>query len=354
MSKKTLLNPCLLSEALNQRSLKPSLPDQRLTSTTTQEQPHNMDYPKPVVVEPLRAPHKHTFILLHGRGSNGEKFGLTLLETPIASDPSSSSSSSPLSAVTLRDAFPHARFVFPTAAWRRATIYKRALTHQWFNNWKLDPPATDREDLQVPGLCETTTYLHTLLHEEIGLVPGGAKNIVLGGLSQGCAASLTAILLWEGERLGAVVGMCGWLPFAERLIEQINGGEGDDTSEDDYDPFARDNDGEEEETELSPAARAVGWLREELGVLCTASPSTTSSATPFTFQQIPFFLGHGVQDETVSIALGRRASECLSSVEGRVCWEDYNTLGHWYSGQMLRDIVHFIQKETGWSVVETN
>lgn len=310
-----------------------------------------MDYPKPVIVEPLRLPHKHTFILLHGRGSNGEKFGLALLETPIASDPPSSPSSSPLPTVTLREAFPHARFVFPTAASRRATIYKRALTHQWFNNWKLDPPATDREDLQAPGLRETTTYLHTLLHEEIGLVPGGAKNIVFGGLSQGCAASLTAMLLWEGERLGAVVGMCGWLPFAERLMEQVNGAEGDDMPEDESDPFARDDGGEEGETVLSPAARAVGWLREELGVLSIASPSATSPATPYIFQKIPFFLGHGVQDDRVSVVLGQRASECLSGVEGQVCWEEYDPLGHWYSGQMLRDIVRFIRKETGWNVV---
>lgn len=265
-----------------------------------------MDYPKPLIVEPLRLPHKHTFILLHGRGSNGEKFGLVLLETPIASSPSSS---------------------------------------QWFNNWKLDPPATDREELQAPGLRETTEYLHTLLHEEIALVPGGARNIVFGGLSQGCAASLTAMLLWEGEKLGAVVGVCGWLPFAERILEQVNGGEGDDGLEDESDPFSRDDEGEGGETASSPAARAVGWLREELGVPCTASLST-----PFTFQKIPFFLGHGVQDDRVSVILGRRASECLSSVDSRICWKEYDPLGHWYSGEMLQDMVRFVHKETEWSV----
>jgi hypothetical protein len=52
---------------------------------------------------------------------------------------------------------------------------------------------------------------------EIELVD--AKNVVLWGLSQGCAASLVALLTWDGEPFGAVVGMCGWLPFRKHLEE---------------------------------------------------------------------------------------------------------------------------------------
>ncbi|ROV98415.1 hypothetical protein VMCG_07161 [Cytospora schulzeri] len=305
-----------------------------------------MDYPRPLVLGPLRLPHKQTFVLLHGLGSRGEKFGPVLLETPFAASLSSSSSpNNPPSTATLRESFPHARFVFPTAALRRATLYKRSLTHQWFNSWKLDPPATDREDLQAPGLKETTIYLHNLLREEIALVPGGSSNIVFGGLSQGCAASLTAMLLWEGERLGAVVGMCGWLPFAERLVEQAESDKDGDGIGDDFDPFARDDEDGQGEATLNPPARAVGWLREELGL-----PSTTPPSVSFKFQETTFFLGHGMQDDRVSVVLGRRASECLSIVGGRVCSKEYDPLGHWYSGDMLRDMVHFIRKETGWNV----
>src|SRR6266536_5167111 len=40
--------------------------------------------PEPYVVQPTSA-HTHTFILLHGLGSNGEKFGVELLESGISS-----------------------------------------------------------------------------------------------------------------------------------------------------------------------------------------------------------------------------------------------------------------------------
>lgn len=43
-----------------------------------------MDYPKPLVIEPLRLLHEQTFILLHGRGSSGNKIGSVLLKTDIA------------------------------------------------------------------------------------------------------------------------------------------------------------------------------------------------------------------------------------------------------------------------------
>lgn len=66
-------------------------------------------------------------------------------------------------------------------------------------------------------------FLHALLRAEIAEVPGDARNVVLGGLGQGCAASLVAMLLWEGPPLGAVVGMCGWLPFVGRLDEEVEG-----------------------------------------------------------------------------------------------------------------------------------
>lgn len=147
-----------------------------------------MNYPEPLVIPPRSLPHEHTFILLHGRGSTGEQFGPALLATPIPL-PDATAASAALgdapeadaphftpATTTLDQAFPHARFVFPTAARRRATIYGRAKTHQWFDNWKLDPPATEREELQSPGLRETTTYIHDLIRAEIARVPGGVQK----------------------------------------------------------------------------------------------------------------------------------------------------------------------------------
>lgn len=318
-----------------------------------------MDYPDPLIFEPLRLPHQQTFILLHGRGSWAEKFGFELLQTaihihrpdaprahrnkdkPLAAEPRNTSQAQEPT-MTLRTVFPHARFVFPTAARRRATIYKRSRIHQWFDNWKLDPPATEREELQIEGLQETTKYLHQLLRAEISIVPAGATNVVLGGLSQGCAASLVALLLWEGEDLGAVVGMCGRLPFAESLMEEIR--DKNDEQHDNgllgFDPFAVDTCHESEFSDgpaSIPAQRAVAWLREQLDLPALQLPSELLPV-----QRIPIFLGHGRQDEKVSIELGRRASECLDKLGARVCWKEYDDLGHWYSDGMLNDLLHFL------------
>lgn len=321
-----------------------------------------MDYPDPLIFEPLQLPHRQTFILLHGRGSWAEKFGPELLKTAIhtpetaipnrsqdqtMADETTHTPRAPKPALTLQTAFPHARFVFPTAARRRATIYKRAHTRQWFDNWELDPPATGREELQIGGLRETAAYLHRLLRAEIATVPGGAENVVLGGLSQGCAASLVALLLWEGEELGAVVGMCGWLPFAGRLIAEVRGGEDErrDSEELGFDPFRVDEpaDDQTEDGALGkPEQRAVSWLREQLNLPVSHGPS---SQLPV--QRIPIFLGHGERDEKVSIELGRRASECLTKLGAGVCWREYDDLGHWYSSEMLEDLLYFLMRVFG-------
>ncbi|KAH8903785.1 alpha/beta-hydrolase, partial [Coniochaeta sp. PMI_546] len=289
-------------------------------------------YPDPLVVPPLTLPHKQTFILLHGRGSSGAKFG------------------PPLSA------FPHARFVFPTAARRRATVYRRAYTHQWFDNWKLDPPATDREELQTSGLRETTADLHGLLRAEIAAVSGEAANVVFGGLSQGCAASLTALLLWDGEPLGAVVGMCGWLPFAAGLMQQVSmftdpastvgdgSAEGHSAAIDDdaFDPFERedgdDGKGEDAATATSAPTRAIEWLKEEI-----QTQTVGTSLAGAVFGRTPIFLGHGTEDDRVSVILGREAADCLERLGFEVCWREYQSLGQWYSGNMLGDMVGFLR-----------
>ena len=147
----------------------------------TRPQKSPASYPEPFVVHPKSEEHRHTFIILHGRGSDGTEFGSVLLSIAV---PGSSPSKLP-------DLFPHAKFVFPTASWRRAAIYKRSLTKQWFDNWSLNAPLT-RQELQIEGLRESAAFIHSLLKDESNLV--GVENVVLGGLSQGCATALISIL----------------------------------------------------------------------------------------------------------------------------------------------------------------
>jgi len=314
----------------------------------------NNTYPEPLIIPPLRS-HKQTFILLHGRGSNASKFGPELLSTPIPHPQNAGET------VTLASAFPHARFVFPTASRRRATIYKRSIITQWFDNWELAPAEAptsraqerEREDLLIDGLRETSAYLHSLLRREIELLGdnGGAGNVVLGGLSQGCAASLIALLLWDGEPLAAAVGMCGWLPFRRQMEDIARGVEAvkDSEIEDEgFNPFASDS-GDGDDDGLDPPSRAVAYLREELEIEGSSSSSSSfQSSKKWPFQRTPLFLGHGVEDGKVPVHLGREARSCLGVMGVDVSWKEYEGLGHWYSGEMLRDLVDFIRKRTGW------
>ncbi|KAK8134594.1 hypothetical protein PG984_006606 [Apiospora sp. TS-2023a] len=307
-----------------------------------------MDYPAPLVVPPLSLPHQQTFVILHGRGSSAEAFGPPLLDTPISPIKATSSSSleSARSEVqSLATAFPHARFVFPSAPRRRATLYKRALTHQWFDSWDLEPPAIEREELQDPGLRETTAYLHQLLRAEIDLVPGGAKNVVFGGLSQGCAASLVALLLWDGEPLGAFVGMAGWLPYAYRLsgLASTVAEEEDDA----FDPFQRDEDDKdgtpvEARVPVRPIDEAATWLREQIEL----DTGETTASEGYVLDMTPLFLGHGTLDDKVNIVLGRQARDTLTELALHVTWKEYKGLGHWYSNDMLRDLTDFLSSDS--------
>jgi predicted esterase len=304
-------------------------------------------YPDLLIKAPRSGFHRQTFILLHGRGSEAPSFGPTLLATPIPDFGN------------LAKAFPDAKFIFPTASRRRAQLYKRSTISQWFDNWTHYAPE-EREELQNDGLRETSSYLHGLLRKEVGLV--GASNVVLGGLSQGCAASLAALLLWEGEPLAAAVGMCGYLPYRKKMEDIIHeerlamSSENEGGADDIFERAPLDESSPSGEVEVqalttskpgtSPAREAVQFLRNEIEFSKTGAAAW--QPTKLGLQDIPVFLGHGTEDRKVEIDLGRSAAGCLEAMDIDVAWKEYPDLGHWYSGDMLRDLVIFLRAHTDW------
>ncbi|POS69233.1 acyl-protein thioesterase [Diaporthe helianthi] len=338
--------------------------------------PVEYTFPEPLTYEPTSGVHKQTIILLHGRGGSADAFGPALLSTalPIADtetstpgasphtkrrdlpavDPVSGKYCNPSGGTTLAQALPHARFVFPTAPKQRATVYKRSVIRQWFDDWHLGfvgDEVDGRYDLglQTSGMGRTVAYLHDLIAEEAEVVGGGARNIILGGISQGCAVSLVASLLWAGEDgLGGVVGMCGWLPY----IDQIRGylcvegddeekpvtvsGLGEDTG---FDPFERP---------ASPGcdaggsvAAAVEWLRDEIEVPSRRSVTGDVRGSGST----PAIMCHGRDDGKVDIAKGKEAADFLPALGvGPVRFKAYAGVEHEFSADMLLDIVEFVQR----------
>jgi len=295
-------------------------------------------YPEPLIIPPILS-HRQTFIVLHGRGSNAQTFGPPLLSTQL---PDSR---------TFQAAFPHAKFIFPTASKRRAKIFKRSMIHQWFDYWSLPAP-TEREDLMLDGLLETSQYIHGLLTEAIKEV--GAEKVVLGGLSQGCAAVLVALLTWDGEPLAAVFGFCGWLPLRSHLVDIMES----QPLSDEGDVVFGQSDNKKQALDLP--AEAVAWLTEEIDLpVASLSPASKTSLAPnvvrqpsfskdLPVQMTPIFLAHGTEDEKVPIRLGYEAKDCLVMMKASVNWREYEGLGHWYSGQMMGNLGAFLGEKTDW------
>lgn len=192
----------------------------------------------PLIFPPLNPQHHtHTLIILHGRGSNAKRFGPTLLETS-----------------HLQERLPTAKFIFPTALSRRSTILKKVRIHQWLDNFSLEDPNL-RPDLQYDGLEESARYLRELVRVEVGLLDGDLSKVVIGGLSQGCAASLFAVLgggfgsNGHEERLGGWFGMSGWLPMQKDLEEILISDRRDQISEEREASERSDSEGSEDESD---------------------------------------------------------------------------------------------------------
>lgn len=295
-------------------------------------------WPQPLVVQPASA-HTHSIILLHGRGSNAQRFGVELLAARSSADK------------TLAQHFPSCRFIFPTAKKRRSTVLKRVPINQWFDNFSLKDPS-ERQHLQYDGLKETSEFITKLVIQEADAV--GLQRVVIGGLSQGCAAALHILLSFEGQiAMAGFVGMSGWLPFRETLDPSVMDAEDEDGGNDDI--FGSDACDDAEEL-VEPGGvqgrRAAGQRVVPLPELQRTAANTArdiaslpplSAAQAVTFSGTPVFLGHGRNDEKVSVELGRQARHALEALGCKVCWRDYDE-GHWYKvPEEIDDIVEFLQ-----------
>lgn len=124
-------------------------------------------WPGPLAIQPKTA-HTHSTPLLHGRGSNAERFGLDLL----------AAKSSP--AKLLAEYLPSARFIFPAAKKRRSMVLKRLPINQWLENFNTENPSR-RQHLQYDGIREEYVFVTRLVEQEVAVV--GVEDIIIGGLS---------------------------------------------------------------------------------------------------------------------------------------------------------------------------
>lgn len=321
-----------------------TLSQEETTMPMSKTKRQQLIWPDPLVINPT-ATHTHSIILLHGLGSNAERFGLELLKATTSPTSTSTADGDDSKAGTLTDHFPTVKFIFPTAKKRRATVFKRTPINQWFDNFSLEDPS-ERQDLQYDGLKETSAFVHKLIEEEAKLV-GGASRVVIGGLSMGCAAASHVLLNFqndgsgdgEGKReaLGGFVGMSGWLPFAEVLDPTEGGGRNGEEEEEDL--FG--GGGDEEVSLDNLQLQAANTARD------IASLPPLSAEDVALFPRTPIFLGHGRNDEKVSVNLGRQARDVFQALGCQVRWKEYDE-GHWYKiPEEIDDIVDFLRNVVG-------
>lgn len=341
----------------------------------------NLSSSPPLVFQPLSKPHGQTVILLHGRGRTAEDFASAVLDTPIHDIPNltlntdspAPVSTSPLASprTTLRQSLPHTKFIFPVAPRQRATVYKRSLVRQWFDDWHLVPRERDVVDaryddgLQIVGLGDTVAYLHGLVVSEAARLPGGARDVVLGGFSQGGAASLVAALLWGGcregeeEPLGGIVGLSSWLPYRMQMLDVLEMGVGDGWGEEvgcadavdgavEDDLFERsgaDEQGEDGGSERGSAHDAFEWLREEIEL-----PDKRRGGYSVGRNSTSVILCHGLDDVKVE---PERSLEACSVLTGlgmdHLSRRTYTDVGHDLSDKMLSDVLDFLRHIRGRS-----
>jgi predicted esterase len=289
------------------------------------EPPHSNQGTTPFIIEPSK-PHTHSVILLHGLGSNGVKFGRELIETGICSDGKS-----------LPGLLPGARFIFPTSKRRRSSAFKRAMLAQWFDIASLEDPSY-RSHTQYEGLEQSSREIFQLIDEERAKV--SEKNIILGGISQGCAMSLMCLLALDFP-IGGFIGMSGWLPFARDIGKVAEENTEEHASDDEDDPFEIFDD---DSNPRDASAKVHDFVKE---LLALVNPERSKALGALS---TPISLGHGEADEKIVPALGEQACRVLRSTGFEVEWKSYEGQGHWYKiPDQIDDIAKFIRERVGWS-----
>ncbi|KAF5581945.1 acyl thioesterase 1 [Fusarium pseudoanthophilum] len=257
------------------------------------------------IVEPTES-HTHTVVLLHGRGSSGEEFAQELFEETLLSDQSS-----------LAQKLPSWRWVFPSSRELWSTTFEEDMP-AWFEAHSLTDTIA-RQDLQIPGIRQSVSYIKTILDQEIERLGGDTSRVVLGGISQGAAVAIwTLICLDSVERpLGAFFATNTWLPFASSIEKYLSN---------------------EQKPPIDAGTEFVAGMLAQSKVSLSKSQEMLPSTT--------VFLGHGTDDAYVDVELGRKARDIIIEAGFTVEWREYQGAeqeGHWFKApEEVDDLLSFL------------
>ncbi|KAI4282032.1 MAG: hypothetical protein L6R38_003252 [Xanthoria sp. 2 TBL-2021] len=171
---------------------------------------------------------------------------------------------------------------------------------EWFDVYSLTDPNT-QEELQVEGLRDSISYILEIIRKEVevGLVP--PSNIVLLGISQGCATAVHALLAGQ-YRLGGFIGIAGWMPFRRQMVD-LAGSRKD-------------------------GACLSKFYDDTLGLTGASQSNSQDNVTT------PVLLCHCADDDVVNVELGHQLRDALmiSNLDINVTYKEFVSGGHWIPG----------------------
>ncbi|PHH82931.1 hypothetical protein CDD82_4254 [Ophiocordyceps australis] len=143
-------------------------------------------------------------------------------------------------------------------------------------------------------------HIHALLRQEMALLNHHGRAVVLVGFSQACALALINLLLWHGRPLGGLVGLCGFMPLNNvvmQIVDCKSQQHADGIVFEDKEDHAVDAgaDADPKMDHATPLVEAVDELRQEADLPQDAPPPSIS------FVSVPVFLGHGADDDKVDL-----------------------------------------------------
>lgn len=325
-------------------------------------------YPPPLVINPSSGIHTHTIISLHGRGDTAKNYGMGLLLS-----------------TGLQERLPTLKFVFPGASRRALIAFKGSYMQQWFDIYSL-ADLDKRANVQVEGLLETAGVIRDIINREAEILgEENRRNIILWGLSQGCAAGIFTLLggqkeIGGGNLVGAFVGLSGWLPFHKQLSEIISSSKNDNSLSATRNDKKKDSEAEasahsdsqsdkglsqqetlpkydhlfENKLQRAPTAiDAINHVRGSLGLaFIPKNQEHSKESSDLAHLGVPLFIGHGAQDRKIAVDLGKRMADLLSNGLGmNVTWKEYEGLAHWYRVEdEIEDILNFLKDRVALTV----
>lgn len=259
--------------------------------------------------------HIYTIILLHGRDSSASVFAEEFLESEVSDDYASMNGAS--NDRTLPGMYPTVKWVFPTSKWRPSARFGESMS-QWFDMWSVENH-WEKVELQIDGLRESVKETLDIIRHESTLV--SPHRIILGGISQGCATAIHALLCGDVQ-LGGFIGLSSWLPFQPESTATLR----------DLMIWRKVGD------RLHYSAEMLSPLNDQ-AMTAYASEDELSLAL-----NTPVFLSHSQDDEIVPIANGKSCSTTLESLGMTVRWFEYEDGGHWVNEpQGVDDMAAFIR-----------